>query len=165
MKKRMAMFLVVMACAAAAFGQTDGSLKLDEDASTPDKMMCIDCDLGGWSGGGSYEEGQYLDNPCTSVKDLVWVTYKAYANGVQPVKGVDRYQFSESTTMTGTYATSGSGKADVAYTAPYSTRHYHKVNTSDMFHVVTVINFDPASRYTSVTVETACGNGMPSSAQ
>ena len=47
----------------------------------------------------------------------------------------------------------------------FTLRQYHKVNTYDNFHVVTVINFDPAARYTGVTVETACGNGLPDSAQ
>ena len=106
-----------------------------------------------------------MDNPCTAVQDYVWINYQAYANGSQPDAGVNRYQFTESTTMSGMYATSGTGQSDVGYGQPYSVRHYHKVNTSDMFHVVTVINFDPASRYTGVTYETACGDGTPSSAQ
>ncbi|HEX6083572.1 MAG TPA: hypothetical protein VF266_03545 [Thermoanaerobaculia bacterium] len=168
MKSRTWMFLILLTCATAAFGQTGAPATQEDDGSTPERQMCIDCDLnsgGGWSGGSSYDAGRYVDNPCTSWQDLVWINYQAYANGVQPDAGVNRYQFNESTTMSGTYATSGTSNSDVAYKTAYTTRHYHKVNTSDNFHVVTVINFDPASRYTSVTMETACGDGTPSSAQ
>jgi hypothetical protein len=120
---------------------------------------------GGWSGETSYSNGEYLDNPCTAVQDWVWVDYSAYVQGEQEAAGVDRYFFNESTTMGGMYAASGASKADIGYGASFATRKYHKVNTPDNFHVVTVINFDPAYQYTWVTMETACGNGMPDSAQ
>lgn len=167
MKNKIAMFLIVAACSVTAFGQLSAPARPD-DAFTPAKQMCIDCDVsggGGWSGGSSYQDGKYMDNPCTAVQDLVWINYSAYANGVQPEANVNRYQFNESTTVSGMYATSGSGQSDVAYASPYTVRYYHKVNTSDMFHVVTVVSFDPASRYTGVTYETACGDGTPGSAQ
>ena len=48
---------------------------------------------------------------------------------------------------------------------PFTLRKYHKVNTADAFHVVTVIDYDPASNQAYVSTETACGNGMPDSAQ
>jgi hypothetical protein len=119
----------------------------------------------GWSGETSYSNGQYLDNPCTPGQDWVWVNYSAYVQGAQEEAGVDRYLFNESTTMGGMYAASGASQADVGYGAGFAVRKYHKVNTPDQFHVVTVINFDPGSKTTWVTVETACGNGMPDSAQ
>lgn len=118
---------------------------------------------GGWSGESSYSSGQYLDNPCTAVSDLVWVNYAAYVQGAQEAAGVDRYFFNENTNVGGMYAASGSAETDVAYAQPLAIRNYYKVNTADNFHVVTVVNFDPAAQYTWVTVETACGNGMPDS--
>lgn len=126
----------------------------------------IQPDDGGWSGESSYSQGQYLDNPCTSVVDYVWVNYAAYVAGAQAEVNSDRYLFDESTTVGGgMYSASGSSQSDVAYGASLALRQYHKVNTSDNFHVVTVINFDPGSKSTWVTVETACGNGMPDSMQ
>jgi hypothetical protein len=122
-----------------------------------------DVDSGGWEGDTSYSQGQYLQNPCTAVDDWVWVNYAAYVAGAQKDAGVDRYLFDESTTVGGGYAASGASQADVAYGASLALRQYHKVNTPDNFHVVTVVNFDPGSKSTWVTVETACGNGMPDS--
>jgi hypothetical protein len=118
---------------------------------------------GGWSGTTTYRQGQYLDNPCTSWYDAVLVDYSAYLEGQQKATGFDRYIFDESTTMGGMYSANGSAQADVTYASPVAIRNYYKVNTADDFHVVTVINFDPASQYTSLTVETACGNGSPDS--
>ena len=121
---------------------------------------------GGWYGTSSYDKGQYLDNPCTPYYDQVYVNYSAFVEGLQFEEGTNRYLLSESTTMGGgMYAASGSGEADVDYTRPVAVRQYHKVNTADAFHVVTVINFDPMAKSTWVSVETACGNGMPDSAQ
>ena len=124
-----------------------------------------DSDGGGWYGTTAYDKGQYLDNPCTSWYDQVYVNYQAYVEGLQYEEGTNRYLLNESTTMGGMYAASGSGEADVDYASPVSVRQYHKVNTPDDFHVVTVINFDPVAKYTWVSVETACGNGMPDSKQ
>ena len=118
---------------------------------------------GGWYGVSTYRQGRYLENPCTPVQDLVWVDYSAYLEGEQQTAGFDRYLFDESTTMGGMYAASGTAQSDVTYHSPLAIRNYYKVNTSDDFHVVTVINFDPASQYTSLTVETACGDGSPDS--
>ncbi|HEX6083573.1 MAG TPA: hypothetical protein VF266_03550 [Thermoanaerobaculia bacterium] len=118
---------------------------------------------GGWYDTTSYRQGQYLDNPCTSSYDAVWVDYSAYLEGQQKTAGFDRYIFDESTTVSGLYSASGSAQADVTYASPVAIRNYYKLNTSDNFHVVTVINFDPASQYTSLTVETACGDGSPDS--
>ena len=120
-------------------------------------------DEGSWSGDTSYSKGQYLQNPCTAVDDWVWVDYAAYVAGAQAEAGVDRYLFEESTTVGGAYAASGISQADVAYKSSLALRQYHKVNTPDNFHFVTVVNFDPSSKSTWVTVETACGNGMPDS--
>jgi len=120
---------------------------------------------GGWSGEISYAQGQYMENPCTAIQDWVWVSYAADVAGAQEEAGVDRYLFVEDTTMGGSYSASGSSVSNVGYGTPFTLRKYHKVNTYDNFHVVTVINFYPASQYTSVEVETACGNGMPDSAQ
>jgi len=106
-----------------------------------------------------------MDNPCTAIQDWVWVNYSTYASGLQTAAGVDRYQLSENTSMSGTYATSGSGSADVAYSQTFSQRMYHKVNTPDNFHVVTVITFNPGSKAMTLSLETACGNGMPDSTE
>jgi hypothetical protein len=124
-----------------------------------------DVDETGWTGEVSYAAGEYMDNPCTAVQDLVWVEYSADVFGQQPDAGIDRYQFDESTTMSGAYATSGTSSSDVAYAATFSTRTYHKVNTSDNFHVVTVYTFNPATQAITITRETACGNGLPDSPQ
>ena len=110
----------------------------------------------------THDLGRYMDNPCTAAIDSVWVNYSVYlyqefydANG--------RYIFDEDTAVGGSYAASGASKTDVAYQSPLQIRKYHKVNTKDNFHVVTVIEFNPTTRYTKVVVETACGNGMPDS--
>lgn len=113
----------------------------------------------------SYSNGEYLDNPCTAVQDWVWVNYSAYVISAQEEAGRDDYRFNESTNVDGTYAASGASESNVGYSAQFAVRKYHKVNTPDDFHVVTIINFDPAARSTWITVETACGNGMPDSAQ
>ena len=155
MKIRIWVLFVVMAVfAVPSFAQR----YYYEDVINPD-------DGGGWSGEVSYAQGQYMDNPCTAVQDWVWVSYTADVAGFQEVANVDQYLFEENTTMAGSYSTSGSSVSDVAYAPPFTLRKYHKVNTYDNFHVVTVINFYPSSKTTSVAVETACGNGMPDSAQ
>ena len=123
---------------------------------------------GGWSDSTSYSDGQYLDNPCTATVDWVWVNYSASValNGWQTDSGQEPVFFDESTTLGGgTYAAAGTSQSEVAAEQAYSLRKYHKVNTPDDFHVVTVIDFDPATRYTTITRETACGNGLPESAQ
>jgi hypothetical protein len=125
----------------------------------------INTDDTGWSGGTSVSTGQYLDNPCTAVQDFVYVNYSAYADGYQESANSDRFIFDESTTMSGSYAASGTSQSDVGYLQSYSVRKYYKVNTYDDFHVVTVINFDPVYKTTTLTLETACGNGMPDSSQ
>jgi len=163
MKNKIWMLLIVAVCAVPAFGQA----RPGTGDATSDQI-CLDCDPtggGGWAGDTSYQEGQYMDNPCTAIQDWVWVNYSTYASGLQTEAGVDRYQLSENTSMSGTYATSGSGSADVAYAQTFSQRMYHKVNTPDNFHVVTVITFDPATKAMSLSLETACGNGLPDSAQ
>lgn len=128
------------------------------------EMDVISPDTGDvWYGSSSYEEGQYLDNPCTSVTDYVWVNYSAYVESAQKEAGVDRYLLSDSTNMGGGLSASGWAQADVGYPAAFTIRNYYKVNTADDFHVVTVVTVDPAAKYTGVAVETACGNGMPDS--
>jgi hypothetical protein len=117
----------------------------------------------GWYGIDSYSTGQYMDNPCTAIQDWVWVDYSAYVEGQQPMKGMDTYLFDESTQMAGMYAASGASSSNIDYSAPVSLRQYYKVNTSDNFHVVTVITFDPVYQSTTLTVETACGDGSPDS--
>lgn len=165
MKNKIWMFLTIIAvCAVPAFAET-GPQRDDDAASS---LRCLDCepyDSGGWAGDTSYQEGQYMDNPCTAVQDMVWVNYATYASGLQTQAGVDRYQLSENTSMSGTYATSGSSSADVAYTQTFSQRMYHKVNTPDNFHVVTVITFDPSVKSMTLSLETACGNGLPDSTE
>jgi hypothetical protein len=167
MKNRIWILLIIVAaCAVPTFGQT-AKPAYDEGGVTANQM-CIDCDPGGgggWSGSSTYDEGQYMDNPCTAVLDRVWVTYATFASGMQTDAGVDRYQISENTSMSGTYATSGAASSDVGYGATFSQRMYHKVNTPDNFHVVTVVTFNPATKSFTLGVETACGNGMPDSAQ
>lgn len=111
---------------------------------------------------GAYELDQSLDNPCTAVYDRIWVDYDVYVEQAYADSN-DRFIFDEMTSMGGTYRAAGSTQSDVTYTAPFTLRKYHKVNTSDDFHVVTVITFYPSTRDTYVSVETACGNGMPDS--
>ena len=122
---------------------------------------------GGWSETASYQNGEYMDNPCTATVDWVWVEYSASVdyNGWKTDTGQEPVRFHESTTMTGAYATAGTSHSEVAAQQTYSLRQYHKVNTPDNFHVVTVITFDPAVRDATITRETACGNGMPDSIQ
>jgi len=146
----LAMFVVMAVFALPAFAQFQPRMPIEADA---------------WSGSTSYEQGQYMDNPCTAVQDWVWVNYSAYADGMQAQPGVNRFLFNEQTSMGGMYAAAGTSGADVAYGNAVSLRQYHKVNTGDNFHVVTVINFNPATQTMSLSLETACGNGMPDSAQ
>ena len=123
---------------------------------------------GGWSGSSSYENGEYMDNPCTPTVDWVWVSYAAsvYFEGWQTDSGQEPVLFDESTTLSGgTYAASGTSQSEVAAYQTYSLRKYHKVNTPDDFHVVTVITFNPGTRQSTITRETACGNGMPESVE
>ena len=125
-------------------------------------------EVGAYSGDFDYGTGVYLDNPCTSVQDWYYVNYDVYLNQTgTKLAGSDRYRLTETTSMAGSYSASGTSNADITYTGKaFSTREYHKVtSTSDMFHVVTVINVDPATQQTTVAIETACGNGMPDSNQ
>jgi hypothetical protein len=156
MKTKIWMLLVVMAVFAVPSYAQYRPLRADDEI-TPTVEP--------WYGEVSYASGQELDNPCTAAWDPVYVNYAADVAAAQEELGLDQYRFNESTTVGGMYSASGSSEANVGYSAPFAVRKYHKVNTPDNFHVVTVINFDPAARYTWVTVETACGNGMPDSAQ
>ena len=157
MKTRIWLLCAILAAAALpSFAQYTSRQLLRDTEET---------DGGGWSGTTTYKQGRYLENPCTAVQDLVWVDYSAFLEGQQAMAGFDRYIFDESTTVGGLYSASGSAQADVTYSSPVSIRNYYKVNTNDNFHVVTVINFDPASQYTSLTVETACGDGTPGSVE
>jgi hypothetical protein len=144
--------------AVPSYAQQDRAL-VREDPEVSPSVMPI------WSDEVVYSTGDYLDNPCTAEQDWVWVEYSAYVESAQQEAGIDRFNFFESTTMSGGMSASGTSEADVGYGAAFEVRKYHKVNTPDEFHVVTVINFDPGSQYTWVTMETACGNGMPDSAQ
>ena len=152
MKLRLWILLVIVAvCAIPAFGQFQQVREIGPE------------DGGGWSGSSTYSNGQYMDNPCTAIQDWVWVNYQAYVDGAQAEAGVDRYLFDESTTLAGAYAATGSSSSDVEYWQQVSLRKYHKVNTPDDFHVVTVITFNPATKTPVLTVETACGDGSPDS--
>jgi hypothetical protein len=125
-------------------------------------------DGGAYSGDYTYGTGVYLDNPCTAVQDWVYVNYSVYLEQQGLKMGTaDRYLLAETMSLAGSYSASGQSNADVTYTGKaFSTRQYHKVtSTYDNFHVVTVINVDPATQQTTVSLETACGNGMPDSAQ
>jgi hypothetical protein len=155
MKIRISLLLVLIALfAGSSFAQDGRQIMLD-----------VPVEDGGWSGEVSYSNGQYMDNPCTYWEDWVWVDYSAYVEGAEIEAGASRYLFAESTSMGGTYAASGASRTDVAYTQSFALRQYHKVNTPDDFHVVTVINFDAGSKTSWVSVETACGNGTPDSLQ
>ena len=112
-----------------------------------------------------YGMGEYLDNPCTSVQDWAYVDYRVYLTQEVRQASTNRYIIDESMSMGGSYSASGASKADIAYAQPFTVRQYHKVNTYDNFHVVTVIDFDPAARQSYVSIETACGNGLPGSPQ
>lgn len=152
MKLRLWILLVIVAvCAIPAFGQ----YQLNEVISSDDG--------GSWSGSGKYDNGQYMDNPCSAVQDWMWVNYQAFVDGAQAEAGLNRYMFDESTTVAGAYAATGSSFSDVDYSQQVSLRKYHKVNTPDNFHVVTVITFNPATKAPVLTVETACGDGSPDS--
>lgn len=119
-------------------------------------------------GGGSYTLGTYMENPCTATEDWVLVDYYVdlYQQYTQTASGTQRSVIDDSTSMGSTqYAAYGTATNDVAYNVPFTVRNYYKVNTYDNFHVVTVIDFDPGTRETIVSVETACGDGTPGSAQ
>lgn len=120
-----------------------------------------------WSETDSYDLDTYMDNPCTAVFDSVWVDYTVdLTKKGQTTSSGERVSFNERTIMSGTfYAASGATISDVTYSERFTIRKYHKVNTSDQFHVVTVIDFDPAKRRTTVSVEKACGDGLPDSAE
>jgi hypothetical protein len=150
------LLLIVAACAVPVFGQVQQQIEVPPDDGGSGGG-------GGWYFSSSYEQGQYMDNPCTAVQDWVWVNYSAYVESAQKEAGLNRYLVNDSTSVGGMYAASGTAQADVGYSAPFSIRNYYKVNTGDDFHVVTVATLDPSSQYTSVTVETACGNGLPDS--
>jgi hypothetical protein len=125
-----------------------------------------DADTGAYSGSYDYGTGAYLDNPCTAVQDWYYVNYSVYLEQVGiKMAASDRYKLAETMSMAGSYSASGTSNADVTYTGKaFSTRQYHKVtSTYDNFHVVTVITVDPATQNTTLTLETACGNGMPDS--
>jgi hypothetical protein len=110
--------------------------------------------------GSTYDLDNYLDNPCTASYDRVWVDYSVYLEQAY-ADANDRVIFDEMTSVDGTYKAAGQTRSDVAYAAPFTLRKYHKVNTADDFHVVTVIDFYPSTKATYVSIETACGNGMP----
>lgn len=117
------------------------------------------------SWGGSYEIGTYMENPCTAVEDWVLVDYNVFLEQ-GTFDGVDRYIFDESASLSSSsYYANGTALSDVTYSTPYTLRTYHKVNTADDFHVVTLVDFYPSTRETYVSVETACGDGTPSSSQ
>lgn len=117
-------------------------------------------------GGGSYsyDLDNYLDNPCTYYYDQVWVDYNVLLEQAV-AESNNRVIFDEMTQMAGGYSATGRTTSDVTYAAPFTLRKYHKVNTGDMFHVVTVIDYYPSTKTSNVYIETACGNGMPDSAQ
>ena len=162
MKTKIWILCVLMAVLALpSYAQYDGDRELMLDRP-PDDTIHVEPV---WSDTVVYSNGDYLDNPCTAEQDWIWVDYAAYVEAAQQEAGTDRFNFFESTTMSGGMAASGTSEADVAYGAVFAVRKYHKVSTPDEFHVVTVINFDPAYQYTWVEMETACGNGMPDSAQ
>ena len=160
MKARILLVLVAVALfAVPAFAQMD----VQPQEFSPDNGSSS----GGWSGSSSYQNGDYLDNPCTAWLDWVWVDYSASVSmaGEQLNSGEEQVRFHEYTSMGGAYAASGTSQSEVAAMQSYSLRQYHKVNTPDNFHVVTVITFHPASRTSSITRETACGNGLPDSTE
>ena len=160
MKMRIWLLCVVLAAfAVPSFAQySDRQILRDVDEN--------DGGGGGWYAPASYQQGQYMDNPCTGIQDWVWVDYSAQAAAEQQAEGASDYLVEENTTVGGgMYAASGSGQADVGYGSSFSIRSYHKVNTPDDFHVVTVVTVYPAMKTSKVTVETACGNGMPDSLQ
>ena len=115
----------------------------------------------------SYSLGTYMDNPCTAYEDYVLVDYNVHLYHEEMQSGSSQRFYLDDTTNMGSsqYAAYGSVANDVAYSIPFTVRNYYKVNTYDNFHVVTVIDFDPSTRSTSVSVETACGDGTPGSAQ
>jgi hypothetical protein len=162
MKTRILMLFVAVAVfSMPSFADDDGGF------STYQQLRPID-DYNDTSMGGSYEIGTYLDNPCTAVQDWTFVDYNVdLAAATMPMAGKERYLLDEGMAMYGSYAAADTDHSDVTYMAQtFTQRHYHKVsNTYDNFHVVTVINVDPVARTTSVSVETACGNGMPDSPQ
>ena len=153
------LFVALALCAVPLFGQSMYQELRDVEETDGG---------GGWSDSGTYSLGEYVDNPCTAVQDWYWVSYDVslYQEGNDFSSGLERVLFHETTNASGDYSAAGSSESDVVYMQqPYTLRKYYKVNTWDDFHLVTVIDFDPATNYTTVTRETACGNGMPDSAQ
>ena len=122
---------------------------------------------GGWSDSVSHQNGGYFDNPCTATVDWAWYAYDVavYQEGKEALSNLDLL-FDEQTSISGSYSVAGSSQSDVNYKQqPLEIRKYRPANWYDKFHLVTVIRFDPATRTTSVTMETACGNGMPDSVE
>ena len=157
-------FVALALFALPALAQSDGC----GDEFYAEVRICGEGGGGGWSDSTAYSNGEYMDNPCTAAADWVWVDYSASVDlyGWQTDTGQEPVLFDELTTLGGgTYAASGTSQSEVAAAQAYSLRKYHKVNTPDDFHVVTVIDFNPATRQTTITRETACGNGLPESAQ
>jgi hypothetical protein len=123
-------------------------------------------------GGEAYAVAMVMDNPCTAETDWIDVDYNVdiYQQLWQTSNGTNRVQLEENMAMDGRnqygYATYAYGwsKSDIAYgSQPVEDRKYHKVNTPDQFHVVTVIQVDPVTGEMKVSVETACGDGSPDS--
>lgn len=120
---------------------------------------------------GSYELAMVMDNPCTAEVDWIDVDYNVdIYQQLWKTNGTNRVQLEENMAMDGRnqygYATYAYGwsKSDVAYGSQvFEDRKYHKVNTPDQFHVVTVIQVDPVTGEMKVSVETACGDGSPDS--
>ena len=61
MKSRIWMFLILLTCATAAFGQTGAPATQEDDGSTPERQMCVDCDLN--SGGGWWQSNEENNAP------------------------------------------------------------------------------------------------------
>jgi hypothetical protein len=145
----------VLAAAAPAMGQT---LLLD----VPDTVIPL---------------AATLDNPCTLQPEAI--VFKGSTTLAQRVwlmpDGNVRLQFAETTTMEGSDATAGLLTAPVKYTVSgfgmqdlefvpdqLSVLQYKKVaGTSDDFHSVLVLDFDPQNLKLDLKLEGACDNGMP----
>jgi hypothetical protein len=158
MKTRIWILLVVLAAfAVPSFAQYERFRTMDEPIDSGGSVTYERMDM-----------GTYLDNPCTAAWDYTYVNYNVFLQqeAMQTAAGTDRYLFDENTSMGGSFTAVGASKSDVAYKPqPFTLRKYHKVNTPDAFHVVTVIDYDPVYQETYLSIETACGNGMPDSAQ
>ena len=159
--KNWMLFVLVALFAVPAFAQHDIMM---EEVAREDQVMVEDS----WYG--TYDlNGTYMDNPCTWEEDWTLVDYDValyQEHWKSATSGSEGFFFDEGTTMSSSqYGAYGSSQSDVSYDTSFTLRQYHKVNTWDNFHVVTVIDFDPASHQTYVSVETACGDGTPNSAQ